>query len=133
FYADSSIDGSGHVGKLILETGAIAGFTAEGGASNDVFTVTAGASNIELTGNAGSDLFTGTATNLSDVTDEDAIAEDLIVITDFNGSEDTLDFGFAGATATSFSNVELSNISEADTLLDALTLVGAAAVADTAA
>ena len=123
FAADATVDASDHTGKFIFTTGAVDGLTVIGGASNDTFNVTANAEGVHLTGGAGSDLFNIAAiTNIDDVAE---VAADVITITDFSGSADTLSIALNG-TETVLTNTQSSDIAAAATIEAALDVAAAA-------
>jgi hypothetical protein len=120
---DAAIDASGHVGKLTFSNSATNDLSVEGGASNDVFNITANSEGIVLTGNGGSDLFdVGALSNITLLTNAE-VTDNLISITDFNGSADVLRLDVTGALDV-FNNVESANVTGAANLAAALTAAG---------
>lgn len=95
------------------------------GAGNDIITIDlngAVVAPVDITGGAGSDLFEiGALANVA-VATEDDFADSLVTITDFNAAQDVIDVTL-GATDATFNNVQLSNIANAASLFDAVTLV----------
>ena len=123
FAADATVDASDHTGKFIFTTGVVDGLTVIGGASNDTFNVTANAEGVHLTGGAGSDLFNIAA--VSNIDDVAEVAADVITITDFSGSADTLSIALNG-TETVLTNTQSSDIAAAATIEAALDVAAAA-------
>ena len=131
FAADTTVDASAHTGQFVFTTGVADGLTVVGGASNDTFNVTANAEGVHLTGGAGSDLFNIAAITNIDSTVAADVTADIITITDFNGSVDTLKIDLPGVESA-FTNVDLANIASATTLAEALAVVGAVTDANAA-
>ena len=131
FAADTTVDASAHTGQFVFTTGVADGLTVIGGASNDTFNVTANAEGVHLTGGAGSDLFNIAAITNIDSTVAADVTADIITITDFNGSVDTLKIDLP-AVESAFTNVDLANIAGATTLAEALAVVGAVTDANAA-
>jgi len=123
FAVDATVDASDHTGKFIFTTGVADGLTVIGGASNDTFNVTANAEGVHLTGGAGSDLFNIAA--VSNIDDVAEVAADVITITDFSGSADTLSISLNG-TETVLTNTQSSDIAAAATIEAALDVAAAA-------
>jgi hypothetical protein len=131
-------DASDLNGKLDVDFASENDTSVIGGDFNDTFLISAGIEGVTVTGGAGSDLFSvGTLSNLdgedtdgvpgiSDAELDASIEADLISITDFNGSADTLEVNVAGA-GTTFTNVQESNIAAAASLAAALDVVSSAA------
>ena len=114
---EATIDASDLDGKFSFNNDGYNDLDVVGGASNDTFTISAGAEGIVLTGNGGSDLFDiGSISNFNNAND---LADDLISITDFNGSADTLRLNVTGAE-DALNNVEVANITGAADLAEAL-------------
>ena len=131
FAADTTVDASAHTGQFVFTTGVADGLTVVGGASNDTFNVTANAEGVHLTGGAGSDLFNIAAITNIDSTVAADVTADIITITDFDGSVDTLKIDLP-AVESAFTNVDLANIASATTLAEALAVVGAVTDANAA-
>ncbi|HEY8360201.1 MAG TPA: DUF4214 domain-containing protein [Ramlibacter sp.] len=119
------IDASAHVGKFNIDVDGYYDVDIVGGAQNDTFTITADNEGNTITGGSGSDLFdVGALSNIDDIAAA-SVEEDLISITDFNGSADVLRLDLTGALDV-FNNVESANVTGAASLQAALVAAGAA-------